>query len=42
MRRLLDVPDRLSVLCLLAIGRKDEEKEPYDVAKLDRSKVHYC
>ena len=42
VRRLLDVPDRLSVLCLLAIGRKDEEKEPYDVAKLDRSKVHYC
>ncbi len=40
VRRLLDVPERLSVLCLLAIGHKDETKAPYDVSTLDRSKVH--
>ena len=39
-RRMLDIPERLSVLCLLAVGHKDEVKEPYSVSKLDRSKVH--
>jgi len=34
-------PGRLSVLCLLAIGYKDETKEDYDLSKLDQSKVHY-
>lgn len=40
-RRMLDIPERLSVLCLLAIGYKDETKEDYDLSKLDQSKVHY-
>ena len=40
VRRMLDIPERLSVLCLLAIGFKDEMKEDYDLSKLDRSKVH--
>ena len=39
-RRMLDIPERLSVLCLLAIGFKDETKEDYDLSKLDQSKVH--
>ena len=40
-RRMLDIPERLSILCLLAIGFKDETKERYDISKLDQSKVHY-
>ncbi len=41
VRRMLDIPESLSVLCLLAIGFKDETKENYDLSKLDQSKVHY-
>ena len=41
VRNLLKIAPALSVLCVLAVGHPDETKEPYDLEKLDRSKVHW-
>lgn len=40
VRELLNIPEKYGVLSIMAIGYKDEIKEPYDVKSLDFSKVH--
>ena len=40
VRRVLNIPDNYGVLSILAIGYKDEHKDPYDEGSLDFSKVH--
>ena len=40
IRDLLQVPDDLNVVNVIAIGYKDEERRPYDEAKLPYDKVH--
>jgi hypothetical protein len=41
IRSLLGVPDGYSVLNLVAIGEKGEEKRPYTDADLHTENVHY-
>lgn len=41
IRQLLSIPDHYSVLNLVALGEKAEQKEPYREADLDLSKIHY-
>jgi nitroreductase len=38
VRSLLEIPDRLRVLCLVAVGYPDETKPPH--TKYDESKIH--
>jgi len=38
---LLDLPDNLSVQCIIAIGYPDEDVAPYSKEELPFSKVHY-
>ncbi len=42
IRELLNIPDNLNVLCVIAIGYKNEERKPYDLQKLLYNKVHRC
>lgn len=41
VRSLAHIPQNLRVLCVMAIGYKDEERKPYDPAKLPYDKVHW-
>lgn len=41
VRNILDIPENYGVLGIVALGYKDEEKQPHDIEKLDFSKVHY-
>lgn len=34
------IPDNLTVLCVIALGYKDEDRKPYDPEKLLYNKVH--
>ena len=38
--RLFGIPDHLVVLCAIALGYPDEEKNEYDLARLKYEKVH--
>ena len=40
IRSLCGIPDDRTVLCVISIGYKDEERKPYDPAKLRYDKVH--
>ena len=40
VRELFGIPENLEVLCVMALGYPDEEKSPYDPAKLKYEKVH--
>jgi nitroreductase len=40
VRDILNIPYPLSVLSIIAIGRKAQEKEPHDESKLQWEKVH--
>lgn len=40
IRELLQIPDELNVVNVIAIGYKDEERRPYDEAKLAYDKIH--
>ena len=40
IRSLCGIPDDRTVLCVISLGYKDEERKPYDPAKLLYSKVH--
>lgn len=47
VKKLLEIPDKYSVECILAIGYSGEEKEPHDEEKLNYDKLHlekfgYC
>jgi nitroreductase len=41
VRKVLNIPEKYGVLSILAMGYKNEIKEPYDDQTLDFSKVHY-
>lgn len=41
VRSILKIPESLSVLSIIAIGQRAEEKRPYSKADLQRNKVHY-
>lgn len=41
IRSLTGLPDNLSVLCLVTLGYKDEERKQYDLDKLPYTKIHY-
>ena len=41
VRTAFGIPDTLTVLCIISIGYKDEERRQYDPAKLLYDKVHY-
>lgn len=40
VRYLLEIPDNLSVVCIISIGYPNEERKPYDLAKLQYQKIH--
>lgn len=40
VRRVVDLPQGASLLCMMALGHGDEEKAPYDLGGLDRSRAH--
>ena len=41
IRRLLNIPDHLAVLCIVSIGYKAEEKKKINIEKLQYNKIHY-
>ena len=41
VRHAVGIPDNLTVLCIIAVGYKDEERRPYDAGKLLYEKIHY-
>jgi len=40
VRELLGIPEHYGVLCVLALGVKDEHKKPFDESKLQWEKLH--
>jgi len=40
VRKVLDIPEKYCVLCILAMGYKNEDKKPYEEKNLDFSKIH--
>ena len=41
VRKVLDIPDNYGVLCVLSLGYKNEEKNPYNDSDFDLNKIHY-
>lgn len=41
VKQLLNIPEHLSVLCIISIGYKNEERSPHDLEKLDYTKIHF-
>jgi nitroreductase len=41
VRNLLSIPEHYAVECIIAIGRKEQQRKPYDDKKLPFEKVHY-
>lgn len=41
VRKLLNIPENYGVLCIIALGYKDEVKKPYEEKDIDFSKVKY-
>lgn len=40
VKELCHIPDHLTVLCVISLGYKDEERKPYDLDKLKYEKIH--
>lgn len=40
VREAAGIPENLTVLCVIALGYKDEERKPYDTEKLMYNKIH--
>lgn len=40
IRSLCGVPEDRTILCVISIGYKDEERKPYDLEKLKYEKIH--
>ncbi len=41
VREVAGVPDHLTVICVISLGYKNEERKDYDLSKLPYEKVHY-
>lgn len=41
VKQLAGVPDNLTVICVVTVGYKDEERKNYDLDKLLYEKIHY-
>lgn len=41
VKKLLNIPTNYAVQCIMSIGHKNEERKPYDLEKLDYSKIHH-
>ncbi|NLJ59159.1 MAG: hypothetical protein GX339_09990 [Tissierellia bacterium] len=41
VRKVLNIPEKYGVLCILAIGYKNENRNPYSQNDIDKSRVHY-
>lgn len=41
IRSLLGIPEHLSVVCIISVGYKDEERKPREIEKLQYEKIHY-
>ena len=41
VKELLNIPAQYAILCVMSIGYKNEERKPYDLTKLDYSKLHH-
>jgi len=41
VRQLLNIPEQMSVVCVLSIGYINEVRKPYDLEKLPYQKIHY-
>ena len=41
VRKLLNIPEKFGVLCIIAVGYKDEMRNPYEDDDIDTSKIHY-
>jgi len=41
VKKVLNIPDKYGVLCILAIGYKGENKEPYKIDDVDKGRVHF-
>jgi nitroreductase len=41
IRKLLNIPEKYGVLCILAIGYKDENKEAHTENDIEESRAHY-
>ena len=41
IKQMLNIPQSLSVLCIISIGYKEEEKKPINPDKLQYEKIHY-
>ena len=39
VRRLMNIPDKYNVLCVIALGYKNEERKDYDLDKLLYNKI---
>lgn len=41
IKNLCGIPEDKTVLCVISLGYKDEERKDYDLAKLKYEKIHY-
>lgn len=41
IKGLCGIPENLTVLCVISLGYKDEERKDYDLDKLKYEKIHY-
>jgi nitroreductase len=41
IKGLCGIPEDRTVLCVISLGYKDEERQDYDLAKLKYEKIHY-
>lgn len=41
IKQLLGIPEHLTVLCVVSVGYKNEERKPRELEKLQYEKIHY-
>lgn len=40
VKEILGIPENLTVVCIISLGHKDEERKPFDLEKLAYQKIH--
>ncbi len=40
VKKILDIPDKLNIVCIISVGYSNENKTEYDIKKLNYSKIH--